>query len=115
MQVCAALCALHVGCEMIVSLISYKTVTLALCCSVLRGEFLSDFHQFNSSASLLLMKRGGSRRFSSYRLNHLLCIAYESLGRMMISRAALCTGIARLLLMSSGGSRSIKRLDRLRC
>ena len=101
-----------------IDLIGYEAVALSLS-SVLRGEFLSDFHQFNSSASLLLMKRSRSSSFSSYGLHHLLCgcVANESLCSMMIGRAALSSSVSLLidLLVSSIGSWAIEGLNGLRC
>lgn len=98
-------------------LLSYEAVPFALVGTrILRGEFLSDLHEFHPGASLLLvMKRGGSRRLSSYRLHNLrVRIAYEGLGSVMIGGAALSAPIDLLrLLVSSVGSRAIEGLDGL--
>ena len=119
MQIGTALRVLHVRAHrMMIDLIRYEAVALSLR-SVLGGEFLSDFHQFNSSASLLLMKRSRSGSFSSYGLHHLLCgsVVNESLCSMMIGRTALSPSISLLidLLVSSVRSWAVKRLNGLRC
>ena len=70
---------------MMIDLIGNEAVALGLS-SILRGEFLPDFHQFDSSASLLLMKRSCCGGFSSYGFHDCLScrVAYESFSRVMI-------------------------------
>jgi hypothetical protein len=81
----------------VVYFISNKAIALTLS-RILRGEFLSDFHQFNTCASLLLMKRSSSGGFSSYRLHNSLSVrvTYESLCCVVIGRATLSSSV-RLL------------------
>ena len=103
---------------MVIDLISNEAIALGLG-SIFWGEFLSNFHQFNSGASLLMMKWSSSSGFSSNRFhNRLSCsVAYESFSAMMIGWAALSSHICLLcdLLVSSILRWAIEGFYSLRC
>ena len=119
MQIGTALCVLHVRWNrMVIYLISDKAIALSLS-RILWGEFLSDFHQFNTCASLLLVKRSSSGGFSSYRLHNSLSVrvAYESFSCVVIGWATLSSSVCLLcgLLMCSVLGWAIEGFDSLRC